>query len=96
MSLTIVEAVILILKHATTLRLSNTVKEALTQAEVDYKEANIDLKIQEYVKSFTAEDYVGEFAGFIMATKIGLFIYLSITTMSHLSFKPKQVHREGH
>ena len=57
MYLTIVEVVILILKHATTLRLSNTPEEALTQAEVDYKEANIDLKIQEFLEAFTAEDY---------------------------------------
>ena len=72
------KVVILILKHATTLRLSNTPKEALTQAELDYQEANIDLKIQEYLKAFTPEDSVQKFADFIMATDIGLFIYIHL------------------
>ena len=94
MYLTIVEVVILILKHATTLRLSNKVKQALPLAELDYKEANIDLKIQEYLKAFTPEDTVEKFADFIMATNIGLFMHSSITTISHLSLKPKQLHKD--
>jgi hypothetical protein len=51
--LTIVEVVILILKHATSLRLSNTPEQALTLAELDYQKANIDLKIEEHLKAFT-------------------------------------------
>ena len=68
------EAVILILKHATALRLSNGPKKALALAELDYKEANIDFKIQEYLKALNSEDSVENFADFIMATNIGLSI----------------------
>ena len=71
--LNIIKAVILILKHATTLRLSNEPKKALALVEKDYKKANIDFKIQEYLKEFTSEDSVEKFADFIMATNIGLF-----------------------
>ena len=79
------KAVILILKHATTLRFSNRPEEALTLAELDYRETNIDQNIQEYLKAFTPEVTAGTFAGFIMATNIGLFMYLYITRISHLS-----------
>ena len=68
------KVVILILKHATTLLLSNKPAEALALAELDYKEANIDFKIQEYLKALTSKDSVETFADFIMATNIGLFI----------------------
>ena len=71
--LTLVEVVILILKHATTLQLWNRPEEALTLAKQDYQEAKIDWKIQEYLKTFTPEDSVEKFADFIMATNIGLF-----------------------
>jgi hypothetical protein len=67
--LTFVQAVILILKHATFLWLSNNPDVALTQAELDYQESNIDLKIQEYLKAFSSED-VSQFADFIKVTEI--------------------------
>jgi hypothetical protein len=70
--LTIVEVVILILKHATSLRLSNTPGQALTLAELDYQKANIDLKIEEHLKAFTPKDSVEKLSDFIMATNIGL------------------------
>ena len=79
------EVVILILKHATILRLSKSPEDALTLAEQDYKEAKIDSKIQEHVKAFTLEDSIEQFADFIMATNIGLFMHSFITTISHLS-----------
>ena len=75
--LTIVEVVVLILMHATILRLSNTPHKALILAEQDYQEARIDLKIQEHLKAFTPEDSVEKFADFIMATNIGLFICIN-------------------
>ena len=93
--LTILEVVILILKHATFLRLSNQSEQALTLAEQDYQEAKIDLKIQEYLKAFTPEDSVEKFADFIMATNIGLFMHSSITTISHLSLQPKLMDGRG-
>jgi hypothetical protein len=99
--LTIVEAVILVLKHATLLQLSNEPEAALTQAELDYQESNIDLKIQEYLKALSSED-VNQFSGFINATEIGMFVLLSATTRSyqpasmtqyHLSLQRKQMHK---
>ena len=68
------KVVILILKHATALRLSNTPKEALTKAGLDYQKTNIDLKIARYLKTLTVYDSVETFANFIMATNIGVFI----------------------
>jgi hypothetical protein len=74
-NLTFVEAVILILKHASFLWLSNGSESALTLAEADYQKANIDLKIQEYLQASSPEHSVEEFAfKFIMATDIGMFI----------------------
>jgi hypothetical protein len=89
-----VEAVILILKHATFLRLSNlSPKSALTHAELDYQEANIDLKIQQYLAASSQEHSVELFAAFIMATDIGLFILSSVYMVSHHAL----VHRKkGH
>ena len=66
------------MKHATTLRSSNQPEKALALSGKDYKKTNIDFKIQEYLKAFTSEHSVEEvceeFAVFIMATNIGLFI----------------------
>ncbi|KAF8256907.1 hypothetical protein EI94DRAFT_1761909 [Lactarius quietus] len=60
--------IILILKHAMFLRASNSAKLALSQAEQNYQGSNIHSKIQEYLKAFSSEDSVEQFAGFIMAT----------------------------
>ena len=79
----------LILKHATILRLSNRPDEALTLAGHDYQEAKMDLKIQEYLKAFTPEDSVEKFTDFIIATNIGLFMHSSVTAISYLHLQPK-------
>ena len=71
------------MKHANTLRHSNKPEKALALAGKDYKQANVDFKIQEYLKEFTSEDSVEKFADFIMATNIGLFICIYLT-ISHL------------
>ncbi|KAH9028116.1 hypothetical protein EDB85DRAFT_1628732 [Lactarius pseudohatsudake] len=64
-------AVILILKHATFIRLSNISPEsALTHAELQYRHANIDLKIQQYLTTSSQEHSIELFAVFIMATDI--------------------------
>jgi hypothetical protein len=82
--LTFLEAVILILKHATFLRLSNLSHEsALTHADLDYQEANIDLKIQRHLMACSQEHSVTLFSGFIMATDIGLFIVASVKRISY-------------
>src|SRR5258708_23001158 len=72
--LTVVEAVILILKHATLLCLSSFLysSSALIQVEQNYQEANIDLKIQQYLKASSQEHSIKHYVGFIMATDIGL------------------------
>jgi hypothetical protein len=79
-----VEAVILILKHATFLRVSNISSEfALTQAELAYQKANIDLKIQQFLKTSSQEHSIQLFSDFIMAIDMGLFILGSVTITSH-------------
>ena len=78
MYLTFLEAVILILKHATFLRLTNLSSEsALTCADLHYQEANIDLKIQEYLAT-SQEQSIMIFVDFIMATDSGLCVLTSV------------------
>jgi hypothetical protein len=81
--LTFVEAVILILKHATFLLLSiQPWESALVHADQHYSEANIDLKIQEHLAA-PQEHSVEELASFIMATDIGWLILASVKLISH-------------
>ncbi|KAH9016955.1 hypothetical protein EDB85DRAFT_2018127, partial [Lactarius pseudohatsudake] len=65
-------AVIIIVKHATSLRLSNlSPKSALTHAELDYREANIDPKIRRHLTASPSQEHFVElFASFIMATDV--------------------------
>ena len=81
MYLTIVKAVILILKHATFLRLSwlfSDPTKALIHAEQDYQEANIDWTIQQHLEASPYKHSVTHVLGFIMATDIGLFLFILI------------------
>ena len=83
--LTVVAAVILILKHATLLRLSSVISSlsALTQVEQNYQEANIDLSIQQHLNASSSQEHSIELhVGFIMAAHLGLFI-ASIKIISH-------------
>ena len=90
--LTIVKAVILILKRATALLLSKGCKEALTKAGQDYQQANIDHQIQEYFKQFPS---VQSFADFIMAINFGLSLFIHLLQCDSLShLQPKQLHRD--
>jgi len=67
----LVLAVILILKHATFLCLLGLSPQvALTHTELAYQEANIDLKIQQFLTASSHEYSVQLFAHFIMATDI--------------------------
>ena len=70
------EAITLILKHATLLRTSNLPKAALTNVELDYQRQNIDETIQKYLTACTSDVSAEQFSGFIMGTEIGLFILL--------------------
>ena len=82
-----VKAVILIFKHATFLHLSNSSAEsALTYAEKDFWASKIDLKIQEHLVASSHNNSVEQFAHFIMATDIGLFILASVKIISHQAF----------
>ena len=84
MYLTFLEAVIFILKHATFLHLSGMSSEsAITHANLHYQVANINQKIQAYLAETSTEQSVTLFAGFIMATYIGVFILPSVKILSH-------------
>jgi len=63
-------AVTLILKHATLLQHSNSPKLALTNADLIYQKANIDVAIQQHLIAHASEYSVEQFAGFIMSTDI--------------------------
>ena len=81
------EAVIIVLKHATFLRFSSSsAKSALTQAEIDFWASKIDLKIQEHLVASFHENSVEQFADFIMTTDIGLFILSAFKITSHHPF----------
>ena len=81
------KAVIIIFKHATFLKLStSSVESALKHAEMDFWASKIDLKIQEHLIASSHENSVKQFAGFIMATDIGLFIPASFKIISHQAF----------
>ena len=85
--LTFVEAVILILKHATFLQAelqhSNSEDSALNYAESDYQRANMNLTIQQHLMASSSGHTIKEFVSFIMATDIGSFILASVSIVSH-------------
>jgi hypothetical protein len=55
-------------------------QSALTQADKDYQEANIDSKIEELLTCSSPDFSEEKYADFVMTTKIGLYscIYLNI------------------
>ena len=73
------------MKHATLLNLLKWPRElALKHADQQYQEANIDLKIQEYLTTTSQEQSVMPLEDFIMATDIGLFIPASTILSKYL------------
>src|ERR1700733_9362365 len=77
----------MIFKHATFLCLSNLSPEsALTHAEVDYRAGNMELKIQQFLTASSQEHSIEQFACFIKANDIGLFLLASIKIISHQAF----------
>ncbi|KAH9029362.1 hypothetical protein EDB83DRAFT_2418270 [Lactarius deliciosus] len=80
--LTFIKAVIIILKHATSLRLSKLSPEsALTHAELDYREADIDSKIRQHLTASSSREHSVELsAGFIKGC--GSFVLASVTVIS--------------
>ena len=82
--LTFVQAVILILKHATFIQLStSSTSVALTQSELDYQQANIGLNIQQHLMGSSSKHSIKELVMFIMATDMGSFILASVPKVSH-------------
>jgi hypothetical protein len=57
-------------------------KSSLACADLDYHEADIDLKIQHHVKSYK-EPSIVLLVGFIMAIDMGSFIFESVYRISH-------------
>jgi hypothetical protein len=87
MYLTFEVAVIIILKHATFLLLSNlSSKAALTQAETDYQEGNMRSEIQQFLTASPQSPSNEQCASFIKAKDIGIFIFAPIHTISYLDF----------
>ena len=73
------KAVTLILKHASFLWTSMSSKSALTNAELNYQKANIDVTIQEHLTACAGKQSVEQFVGFIMSTDISLFIFFHLS-----------------
>jgi hypothetical protein len=79
-----VTAVIVIFKCATILQLSNlTPESALTQAELYFQEANMDLKIEQHLTASSQVESIEKFGGFIMNSDLGLFVLAFIMIVSH-------------
>ncbi|KAH9025908.1 hypothetical protein EDB84DRAFT_1579919 [Lactarius hengduanensis] len=80
--LTSLKAVILIFKRATFLRLEGLSPEpALTQAELDYRQANIDFNIRQHLTG-SSQDPVELSASFLMTIDIGSFTLASVNLIS--------------
>lgn len=78
MCLTFELAIILIFKHAAALSLSGIpAKLALTQAELNYKEANIESKIGNQFSAPYSEYTVEQFLSFVLNTNIGRLYLIS-------------------
>jgi hypothetical protein len=69
-------AIIIILKHATTLRLSRlSVNSALAQAELDYQKLDIGLKIAHHFTAPPQEYSVQNFVDFVMGVSVCLLLH---------------------
>jgi hypothetical protein len=82
--LNFVAAVIIILKHATFLHLSNSSQEsALAQAEKDYQAVNIKSSIPQFLSASPQNHSIEQIASFIKANDIGLYILVPIYIISY-------------
>ena len=86
--LTFPKAIVIILKHATSLCFSMLPGPALVQADLDYQMADVNQKIQQYVAA--SQGHSAELdRAFIMAIEIGSFIYLFCLFKSYNAFISK-------
>ena len=87
--LTFLTAVVLILKHATSLRFSMLPEPALIQADMDYQKADVNQKVQQYIAA--SQDYSAKLdTAFIMAVEIGSSILVSVWIIQSFHFKPQE------
>ena len=82
------KAVIFIAKHASSLYFpfgsaESKAKLALIHADMDFGASKIGLKIQEHLAAASHGYSVDQFAHFIMATDIGLFILTFVKIISY-------------
>ncbi len=83
--LTFPKVIVLILKHATSLRLSLLPGPALIQADLDYQQADVDQHIQQYVGASQRPSAELDKA-FIMAIEIGSVRLFSCLFNSYKAF----------
>jgi len=84
--LTFPKVLVLIFRHATSLRVSLLPGPALIQADLDYQKADVDQKIQKYVSTCQRPSAKLDKA-FIMGIEIGLSILLSAQTIQSFCFQ---------
>ncbi len=85
--LTFLKVIVLILKHTTLLRLSLLPGPALIQADLDYQQADVDQRIQQYIG--TSQRPSAELdKDFIMAIEIGsVCLFLPVQIIQSLYFQ---------
>jgi hypothetical protein len=83
--LTFLEVVVLILRHATSPRLSLLPGPALIQANLDYEKSDVDQKIQQYVGA--SQEHSAELdKAFILSIEIGMSILFGPFKSYKISF----------
>ena len=86
--LTFEAAIILILKHAALLCLSGSSPElALMEAELNFKKANIALKIQEHFNASYQEYTMEQFITFLIDTNFGLLKFTFTKIIADVDFR---------
>ena len=84
--MTFPKVLVCIFRHATSLRVSLLLGPALIQADLDYRKAGVDQKVQEYVGACQVPSAQLDEA-FIRGIEIGLSILLSAQTIQSLCFQ---------
>ncbi len=82
--MTFPKVVVIILKHATSLRLSMHPGPALIQADLDYQNSDVDQKIQQYIGASQGPSAELD-KPFIMGIEIGLSIFLMVQSTAFIS-----------
>ncbi len=83
--LTFLKVVLLILRHATFLRVSMLPGPAFIQADLDYQKSDVDKKIWQHLSAWQGSAELDQ--AFIMGIEIGLSILLSVRIIQSLYFQ---------